>query len=173
MPAPTGSAQYGHGAVLLAEGRPEDALPALHDACRRWHRLQAPYEVALSRLLLARAYAALGDGDTATLESEAAGATLAELGAARAGSHAAAPPDAAGGTRPGGLTGREVEVLALMATGATNRRIAAELGVSGKTVARHLADIFSKLRLSSRAAAAAYAVEHRLVAEAAATPRRG
>jgi DNA-binding NarL/FixJ family response regulator len=53
-------------------------------------------------------------------------------------------------------------VLALIADGLTNREAAAELVVSEKTVARHLANIFSKLGLSSRTAAAAYAFEHGL-----------
>ena len=55
--------------------------------------------------------------------------------------------------RPHGpLTGREVEVLRLVATGKTNRDIAAELAISEKTVARHVSNIFTKLDLSSRSA---------------------
>jgi DNA-binding NarL/FixJ family response regulator len=69
----------------------------------------------------------------------------------------AEPPSAAG------LTGREIEVLRLIATGATNRAIAARLGISEKTVARHLSNIFTKLDLPSRSAATAYAYEHKLV----------
>ena len=61
------------------------------------------------------------------------------------------------------LTGREVEVLRLVATGATNRAIAARLSISEKTVARHVSNIFTKLDLSSRAAATAYAYDHRLI----------
>jgi DNA-binding NarL/FixJ family response regulator len=63
----------------------------------------------------------------------------------------------------GGLTGREIQVLSLVATGKTNRRIADELRISEKTVARHVSNIFSKLNLSSRAAATAYAYQHDLV----------
>jgi DNA-binding CsgD family transcriptional regulator len=69
----------------------------------------------------------------------------------------AEPPSAAG------LTGREIEVLRLIATGVTNRAIAARLGISEKTVARHLSNIFTKLDLPSRSAATAYAYEHKLV----------
>jgi DNA-binding NarL/FixJ family response regulator len=62
-----------------------------------------------------------------------------------------------------GLTAREVEVLRLVAAGKTNRQVAADLVLSEKTVARHLSNIFTKLGLSSRAAATAYAYEHGLV----------
>ena len=61
------------------------------------------------------------------------------------------------------MTGREAEVLALVATGMTNRAIAAELVLSEKTVARHISNIFTKLGLTSRAAATAYAYKHGLV----------
>ncbi|MDQ3454861.1 MAG: LuxR C-terminal-related transcriptional regulator, partial [Actinomycetota bacterium] len=63
---------------------------------------------------------------------------------------------------PGGLTAREIEVLAYIAGGATNQEVAAALFISQKTVARHLANIFVKLGLTSRTAAAAWAHEHRL-----------
>ena len=63
----------------------------------------------------------------------------------------------------GGLSAREVEVLRLIATGRTNRLIASELGISEKTVARHVSNIFTKLDLSSRAAATAYAFQHDLM----------
>ncbi len=67
-------------------------------------------------------------------------------------------------TAPGGvLTERECEVLRLVTSGRTNREIGAELSISEHTVARHLQNIFTKLGLSSRAAATAYAYEHGLV----------
>jgi len=66
-------------------------------------------------------------------------------------------------SRPGGLTEREVEVLRLVASGRTNPEIAAVLYLSEKTVARHLSNIFAKVDVSSRTAAAAYAFEHHLV----------
>ena len=70
-----------------------------------------------------------------------------------------APP---GRDLPYGLTGREAELLALLAAGKTNREIAAQLFISEKTVARHVSSIFSKLGVSSRAAATAYALKHDL-----------
>jgi len=63
----------------------------------------------------------------------------------------------------GGLTAREIEVLRLIATGRTNRAIAERLGISEKTVARHVSNIFTKLGLASRAAATAYAFQHHLL----------
>ena len=63
---------------------------------------------------------------------------------------------------PDGLTLREAEVLRLVASGKSNAQIATELVLSDKTVARHLSNIFAKLDVSSRTAAAAYAFEHQL-----------
>lgn len=122
-----------------------------------------PHDAARVRLLLARAYRALGDEDAATLELDAAESVFERLGAA---------PDAAEARAlrrrrpalPGGLTGREAEVLALVAAGRTNREIAETLVVSHKTVARHLSNIFAKLGVRSRTQAAAYAYEHGLAA---------
>ena len=71
---------------------------------------------------------------------------------------AGAPPPT-----PGGLSAREVEVLGHLAHGATNRDIATTLGISERTVDRHVSNIFTKLDVSSRAAATAFAYEHRLV----------
>jgi DNA-binding NarL/FixJ family response regulator len=62
-----------------------------------------------------------------------------------------------------GLTPRELEVLRLVAAGKSNREIAAELVVSEHTVARHLQNIYAKLRVSSRTAASAFAFAHDLV----------
>ena len=61
------------------------------------------------------------------------------------------------------MTARELEVLRLVAGGATNKTIAAELVLSERTVDRHVSNILAKLRVSSRSAATAYAYEHRLL----------
>jgi DNA-binding NarL/FixJ family response regulator len=61
------------------------------------------------------------------------------------------------------LTARELEVLKLLATGRTNHAIASDLVLAEKTVHRHVSNIFAKLGVSSRAAATAYAYQHRLV----------
>jgi DNA-binding NarL/FixJ family response regulator len=69
----------------------------------------------------------------------------------------------ADGRARGGLTAREVEVLRLVASGKTNRAVANVLGLSEKTVARHISNILTKIGAPSRAAATAYAYEHRLI----------
>ena len=119
--------------------------------------------MARTRELIGLASAALGDHDHARLELDASAWAARQLGAspdvARVESHlrpAAAP-------QSDGLTQREVQVLRLLAAGRSNRAIAAELVLSEKTVARHVSNIFTKLGLSSRAAATAYAYEHALV----------
>ncbi|HET9948451.1 MAG TPA: LuxR C-terminal-related transcriptional regulator [Longimicrobiales bacterium] len=150
------------GAVLLAEGAPGEALGALGEALGLWEELGAPYEGARTRVRVARARHALGDEDGATLEIAAARSAFERLGARTELERAVLEP----GPRPaapGGLTARELEVLRLVATGRTNRAIAAELHISEKTVARHVSNIFVKLGVTSRAAATAYAYEHGLV----------
>jgi len=150
------------GAVLLAEGDPRAALVDLRSAWAAWRELEAPYEAARTRVGIGLACRALGDQDSAAMELDAARFAFQELGAA---------PDLASletltGRGPagqaGGLTPREVQVLRLVATGKTNRAIAAELVLSERTVDRHVSNIFTKLGVSSRAAATAWAYEHRL-----------
>jgi DNA-binding NarL/FixJ family response regulator len=150
-------AAYASGAVLLAEGDPRSALTTLRMAHRSWRDLDAPHQAARVRLLIGVACRELGDGASAELELEAARSALEELGAR---------PDLerlarlSGSARPGGLSPREAEVLALVAAGKTNRAIASELVISEKTVARHVSNIFTKLGLSSRAEATGYAYKH-------------
>src|SRR5215218_9101834 len=124
-----------------------------------WQELGAPYELARTRELLARACLELGDGDAARMELDAARETYSALGAA---------PDLARLDAPSpedrhGLSTRELEVLRLVAAGGSNKAIAAELVLSEKTVERHLSNIFAKLGVSSRAAATGFAYEHGLV----------
>ena len=147
------------GAVALAAGDPSEALQLLRWAWRGWQALQAPYEAAETRVLMGQALRSLGQEDLAQMEFDAALVSFQTLGAAAdvlAIERGAKASDAA--TSP--LTDREIEVLQLLATGATNRSIAVELVISEKTVARHVADIFAKLDVSTRAAATAYAYEN-------------
>jgi DNA-binding CsgD family transcriptional regulator len=153
-------AGYAVGALALAEGRSEDALAPLRPALQAWRELDWPYEAARTQVLLGRALRALGDEESATAELETAARSLAALGAAPAATDVRRllAPDAL----PGGLSAREAEVLRLVASGRSNPEIAATLFLSEKTVARHLSNIFTKLDVSSRTAAAAYAFDHGL-----------
>ena len=64
---------------------------------------------------------------------------------------------------PADLTDREVEVLRLIARGRSNREVAERLFISAKTVGRHVENLYAKIGVSSRAAAAVFAMEHRLL----------
>ncbi len=151
-------AAHARGAVGLAAGDVQTALASLRAAQRSWLELAAPYEVARTRELIGRACAALGDDEAATLETAAARELFERLGAAPDLARLEAPE-----RPPHGLSRRELEVLRLVAAGKSNREIAATLVISEHTVARHLQNIYSKLGLSSRAAATAFAFEHELV----------
>ncbi len=149
------------GAVLLEDGEAEAALEHLRHACSVWGELSAPYEIARVRVLMGLACRLLGDHDTGQMHLDTARSLFRELGAG---------PDLTRlerlslRTAPGAglLTPRETQVLRLVALGRTNRAIAADLVLSEKTVARHVSNILTKLGLSSRTAATAYAYEHGL-----------
>jgi ATP/maltotriose-dependent transcriptional regulator MalT len=158
-PGFTATARLARGRVLLRDGDTKQALAALSDACRRYQELGAPYDTARVRLLLAEAYQAAGD-DTAAAELDEAARTFARLGAASPGRVARPRPR----SMPGGLTARELDVLGQVASGLTNKEAAAALVISDRTVARHLANIYVKLGVSTRTAAAAWAIEHGIVA---------
>lgn len=159
-PALGAIAGHARGAVLLAEGEPQSALGPLQQALHAWQDLDAPYEAARVRALLATACLRLGDDDRAELEYRAARAVFESLGAEpaivqldRLFDRSSAAP----------VTSRELEVLRLVAAGQTNREIATTLGISQKTVERHLSNMFTKLGVANRAAATAYAYDHGLI----------
>lgn len=190
MPMLHALAEQSEASVLFHEGRLEAALVLARRAWSRWLSLDAPFEAASCRALLASLCAALGDEESARLERAAARAVFSELGAAPAlsalpalsgperpalGHPVPVAPDARTAPQPtagndvghaagpGPLTAREIDVIQLVSAGLSNRDIAAELFISEKTVARHLSNIFTKLGLTSRAAATAYAYRHGLV----------
>ena len=147
--------QHAQASVCLARGAPADALPLLRAALGTWVRVRAPYDEARTRVLLAEACRALGDRESADREVDAARAIFQDL---------EAMPDLARLTGSDDLLSpRELEVLRLLATGATNKAIAEQLVLSERTVDRHVSNIFGKLGVSSRAAATAYAFERQLV----------
>ncbi|MDN5917715.1 MAG: response regulator transcription factor [Pseudonocardia sp.] len=161
-------AAHATGAVLLGEGDGRAALKALRRGWKVWHELDAPYGAARSRVLLGLVCRELGDQDGAAMELDAARSAFEQLGAVpdvvRVETLARTAATRAAGARAAGtLTARELQVLRLVATGMANRAMAAELFLSEKTVARHLSNIFTKLDVSSRSAATAYAYEHGLV----------
>jgi len=151
------------GAVLLGGGDARTALVVLRRAWAAWRGLEAPYEAARVRVLIGLASWQLGDRNTATMELDAARSVFRQLGAAPDLARIEALPAPAGTKPPMGLTKREVEVLALVATGMTNREISGVLVISEHTVARHVQNVLAKLGVSSRTAASAFAFEHDLV----------
>lgn len=156
-----GLADQAEGVMLLAEKRPAEALDALRRAQQRWSDLDLPHACAQVRALAGRCLQAMGDEESAALEFEAARECFERLGAAP--DLAQVPTTDGPRVRPGGLTDREVEVIRLVAAGHTNRAIASRLCLSEKTVARHLANVYAKLDIPSRAAATAYAYDHGLL----------
>jgi DNA-binding CsgD family transcriptional regulator len=153
--------QYAVAMVELTRGAAEPALQAARRAMEAWSQLSAPYEVARSRILVGRALRLLGDEESAVADLTSARRVFTGLGAGPAERETAA---LLGDEKaPGGLSPREVEVLRLVAAGRSNAEIAAQLVLSDKTVARHLSNIFTKLEVGSRTAAAAFAYEHHLL----------
>jgi ATP/maltotriose-dependent transcriptional regulator MalT len=151
------------GSLGLAVGDRDSALVRLREACQLWQELEAPYELATSRVLLGGARRLAGDEDGFQLEVDAARGVFEQLGATPALEWAdslSAPGD---GPEAHGLTSRELEVLRLVAKGKSNREIASQLVISEHTVARHVQNIFTKLGVRSRTAAGAFAFEHDLV----------
>jgi DNA-binding NarL/FixJ family response regulator len=114
-------------------------------------------------VLVALACRASGDLDTARFEFDEAARVFRQLGAGPDLARVTALARTRAPAGRAGLTAREMEVLALVTTGRTNRQIAERLVISEKTVARHLSNLFTKLQVSSRSAATAYAYEHGLV----------
>jgi DNA-binding CsgD family transcriptional regulator/tetratricopeptide (TPR) repeat protein len=155
------SAAAAWGRVELASNDPAGALPYLRRAHQAWVTLEMPYEAALALAETGRALLALGDAESARMPLASARQAFAAVGArpdVEAIDRLTAP-----GSRPAGLSEREVEVLRLVAAGRSNAQIAAELVLSDRTVARHLSNIFTKIGVGSRTGAAAFAFEHDLV----------
>jgi ATP/maltotriose-dependent transcriptional regulator MalT len=162
-------ADHCRGCLAMAEGELADAAGALRSCLQVWLELQAPHEEALTRAALGAAYRGLGDGDAAQLELDVARTLLEGLGAApdlarldtTTAATATAPATAAGALPE--LSLRELQVLRLVATGATNRAIADALYISVRTVDRHVSNLYTKLGVSTRAAATACAYERQLI----------
>jgi len=156
-------AAQARGAVELAEGHAETSLISLRSSSEVWQRIEAPYLVAGVRVLIGLAYRELGDEEGGQLELDAARATYEQLGAISDLQRIDALVRPAPNVRMHGLSARELEVLRLIAGGMTNKAIGAKLFVSERTVDRHVSNIFTKLGVSSRAAATAFGYEHELL----------
>ncbi|MDT5257978.1 MAG: hypothetical protein QOD10_3058 [Mycobacterium sp.] len=148
-------ALHARGAVLVKQGSPAEALPVLQDALRRYRNTQQRYEMAQVYEWMSQAYHATGDLGSATSHAAKAESIYRQLGTQ--------PSRMVNSAAPGGLSKREVEVLACIAAGASNRDVAKQLFISDKTVGRHLANIYVKLDVSSRTAAAAWAHQNKVL----------
>jgi DNA-binding CsgD family transcriptional regulator/tetratricopeptide (TPR) repeat protein len=173
------AAEHARGAVALAAADARGAIEPLRSAQETWLRAGAPYLAARARLLVAKAFQALGDYDGALLELDSARKVFVQVGAApdvaATDALVGGVPDVGAGAistpaGPGtaaaerhGLSGRELEVLRLVASGKTNKEIGRQLFVSERTVDRHVSNIFVKLEVPTRAAATAWAYRRGLV----------
>jgi DNA-binding CsgD family transcriptional regulator len=153
------------GRALLAEGRMESSVPHLERALSAFTGLKMPLETGRTRLLLARALSE-ADRETAIVEGRAALTAFEELGAADADAAASllrshgVKAARSGPKGIGVLTKRELEILGLLGEGLSNPEIAERLFISRRTVEHHVASVLSKLELSGRGEATAYAVRN-------------
>lgn len=145
-------AAHARGAVGVRRGHFDAALASLQRALREYRIQQSRYETAEVYEWMSLARRGLGDHDAAAADAATADAIYTQLGVEPAG--------ICGTPTPGGLTRRELEVLSRIARGATNRQVAQQLHLSDKTVGRHLANIYAKLGVSTRTAAASWAYQH-------------
>ena len=155
------------GTIALADGDGEAASRRLQDAVELYDGSVAPFDAACARLALARTLATRDRAEAALEQAIAALDVFERLGAAPAARAAAKLVTKVGGrsaaARRSGLTAREVEVLSLVADGLSNREVAERLVVSEHTVHRHVANIYAKLGVSSRAAAVSLATQRALL----------
>ena len=155
-------ARQAEGLYLAARGEWAEAQRCLEDAVDSFLASQAPFEAAQTRLDLVRCLRNNGRQGVADDEARAALEAFRRLGADReaARAKAAAAPAPPSSAAPSALTGRELEVLRLVARGLGDKEIAAQLNLSGHTVHRHISNIRTKLGLPSRAAAVAWAARN-------------
>jgi DNA-binding CsgD family transcriptional regulator len=160
---PGAIAAHACGAVALAEGDAQAALGSLRRSFEVWQRIEAPYAAARVRVLIGLACRALGDEDGAGLEIDAAKAVFERLGASPDLARIDSLMNGITSVPVHGLTPRELQVLRLVAAGETNKAIAGKLTLSEKTIDRHVSNILTKLDVSSRTAATAFAYQSKLL----------
>jgi DNA-binding CsgD family transcriptional regulator len=154
------------GRALVATGDHNGAISHLEHAMEAFARLELPLEAARASMWLARAIGE-SERDGAITQAHGALSSFEALGAARDADAAAAflrslgvKAARSGPKGVGVLTRRELEVLALLGEGLSNRELSQRLCLTRKTVENHVARVLAKLELSGRAEAAAYAVRH-------------
>jgi len=150
-------AAHARGAVLVRRGEHAAALQSLESALREYRTQRSRYETAEVYEWMALAHRGLGEEVAASADLATADSIYEQL--------AVQPAGMCGREVPGGLTRREVEVLRAIAGGATNRQVAQQLHLSDKTVGRHLANIYAKVGVSTRTAAASWAFQQGVLAE--------
>ena len=178
LPVPSAHAASAAADAARAAGEADPGLYAA--AAEAWAAIERPYPAAIARFAEAEAHLRAGDRDATVAAARAAAEGARALGsrwlldeveglAARARLRLTdAAPAAADGDGEAeaafGLTPRELQVLALLAGGATNREIGAQLFMAEKTASVHVSRILSKLDVRSRTEAAAVAHRHGLEA---------
>lgn len=143
-------AAHARGMIAVDAGDPDGAIGRLHEALDLFRRLRQPWEQAHVLCWLASAQELRGDDALAGQLREQAGTICRRLGAPPMSIRAVRTADG------GPLTAREREIVELVAQGKANRQIAEKLFISEKTVSRHLANVYVKLGVGSRTAAAAW-----------------
>ncbi len=160
------SAHRWFGRVYLGKGNLDDSQSHLDLALKIAKSCDAPLEIARSMLALALLARAQNDLDVATGLADTAREIGERLSARpflqEVEEFSRLPQPARSSTVPGGLSPREIDVLRLVARGMTDAEVAEALSISPRTVGRHLSSVYSKLEVSSRTAATAFAFEHGL-----------
>ncbi|HEV7422223.1 MAG TPA: LuxR C-terminal-related transcriptional regulator [Mycobacterium sp.] len=149
-------AAHARGTIMVQRGQYHPALDALQAALREYRTQQCRYEVAEVYDWMAIARKALGETQLAVGDAATAQSIYRQLGVESAVTF--------GQPSHGGLTKREIEILIRIADGATNKQVAEQIFISEKTVGRHLANIYTKLGVSSRTAAVSWAYANNLLA---------
>jgi predicted ATPase/DNA-binding CsgD family transcriptional regulator/DNA-binding XRE family transcriptional regulator len=164
------------GDVLALLGEKHESIAHYRTALEGFRLVHDERDVALALCSLGRALLRVGErAESLALlqESETLAADLGDelrLSEARAALLAASSPPSHT-SLPGGLTGRQAEILGLVSAGLSNRDIAARLVLSAGTVERHLANVYRKLGVSNRVGATRYALVHGLSSDPPAAPR--
>lgn len=153
------------GVLLRLQGDLAAAATCFEQAIELFQQTGAPFETARAQLELSDTLALLGREAAAAREARRAVDILGALGAEHERLGAVRRLRAVGAERTSrvALTRRQLEILRLVAQGSSNPEIAARLGLSEHTVKRHVANLLSRLGVTSRAAAAAYAAREKLL----------